>query len=123
MADLSVLRWMRENPAQVGRWCGFDRLTDELHGKWMRDMITGADDMTLLAHRGEGLQDDLPLRVTDGHGGGLGATHHDALHECLTADGGLFHFATLIFTHSFSSFLSENYPTEAIPYWAMVSWI
>lgn len=50
--DLSVLRWMREHPAQVGRWCGFDRLTDELHGKWMRDMITGADDMTLLAHRG-----------------------------------------------------------------------
>ena len=52
MADMSVLRWMREHPAQVGRWCGFDRLTDELHGKWMRDMITGADDMTLLAHRG-----------------------------------------------------------------------
>ena len=52
MADLSVLRWMREHPAQVGRWCGFDLLTDELHGGWMRDMISGTDDMTLLAHRG-----------------------------------------------------------------------
>ena len=52
MADLSVLRWMREHPAQVGRWCGFDLLTDELHGGWMRDMINGAKDMTLLAHRG-----------------------------------------------------------------------
>ena len=52
MADLSVLRWMREHPAQVGRWCGFDLLTDELHGAWMRDMISGTDDMTLLAHRG-----------------------------------------------------------------------
>ena len=52
MADLSVLRWMRDHPAQVGRWCGFDLLTDELHGGWMRDMISGTDDMTLLAHRG-----------------------------------------------------------------------
>lgn len=52
MADLSVLRWMREHPAQVGRWCGFDLLTDELHDGWMRDMINGTDDMTLLAHRG-----------------------------------------------------------------------
>jgi hypothetical protein len=52
MADLSVLRWMREHPAQVGRWCGFDLLTDELHDGWMRDMISGTDDMTLLAHRG-----------------------------------------------------------------------
>jgi hypothetical protein len=52
MADLSVLRWMRDHPAQVGRWCGFDLLTDDLHGGWMRDMISGTDDMTLLAHRG-----------------------------------------------------------------------
>ena len=52
MADLSVLRWMRDHPAQVGRWCGFDLLTDDLHDGWMRDMISGTDDMTLLAHRG-----------------------------------------------------------------------
>lgn len=52
MADLSVLRWMREHPAQIGRWCGFDRLRDDLHDGWMRDMIDGEEDMTLLAHRG-----------------------------------------------------------------------
>jgi hypothetical protein len=52
MADLSVLRWMREHPAQVGRWCGFDLLTDELHGEWIREMISGKEDMTLLSHRG-----------------------------------------------------------------------
>lgn len=52
MADLSVLRWMREHPAQIGRWCGFDRLRDDLHDGWMRDMIDGKEDMTLLAHRG-----------------------------------------------------------------------
>lgn len=51
-ADLSVLRWMRDHPAQVGRWCGFDLLRDDLHGSWMRDMLDGTEDMTLLAHRG-----------------------------------------------------------------------
>lgn len=52
MADLSVLRWMREHPCQVGKWCGFDLLREDLHDGWMRDMINGAEDMTLLAHRG-----------------------------------------------------------------------
>ena len=52
MADMSVLRWMREHPAQVGRWCGFDLLTDKLHDGWMREMISGTEDMTLLSHRG-----------------------------------------------------------------------
>lgn len=52
MAELSVLRWMREHPAQIGRWCGFDRLRNDLHDGWMRDMIDGKEDMTLLAHRG-----------------------------------------------------------------------
>ena len=51
-ADLSVLRWMREHPCQVGKWCGFDLLRDDLHDGWMRAMIDGEGDMTLLAHRG-----------------------------------------------------------------------
>ena len=51
-ADLSVLRWMREHPCQVGKWCGFDLLRDDLHDGWMRSMIDGEGDMTLLAHRG-----------------------------------------------------------------------
>ena len=51
-ADLSVLRWMREHPCQVGKWCGFDLLREDLHNVWMRSMIDGEGDMTLLAHRG-----------------------------------------------------------------------
>ena len=39
-------------PAQAARWCGLDRLTDELHGAWLQQMICGRQDMTLLAHRG-----------------------------------------------------------------------
>ena len=39
-------------PATVARWCGLDGLTDDLHGGWMRQMICGRRDMTLLAHRG-----------------------------------------------------------------------
>ena len=39
-------------PAQVARWCGYPLLRDELHGKWIRDMMHGGEDMTLLAHRG-----------------------------------------------------------------------
>lgn len=47
-----ALRLMLERPAQVARWCGFPRLTDELHGQWMRQMLTGTGDLTILAHRG-----------------------------------------------------------------------
>ena len=54
------------------------------------------DGGALLSLGGEGLQDDLPLGVTDGHGGCLGAAHHDALHECLAADGGLSHGAGVV---------------------------
>ena len=39
-------------PARVARWCGLERLTDEVHGPWLRQMLCGRRDMTLLAHRG-----------------------------------------------------------------------
>lgn len=39
------------HPAQVGRWCGYPLLRDKPHGDWMRQMILGEGDMTLLAHR------------------------------------------------------------------------
>lgn len=39
-------------PAQVARWCGYPLLQDGLHGKWIRQMMHGEADMTLLAHRG-----------------------------------------------------------------------
>lgn len=47
-----AVRLLREQPARIGRMCGFTLLTDELHGLWMRDMIGGKEDMTLLSHRG-----------------------------------------------------------------------
>ncbi len=42
---------MLEHPAQVARACGYPLLTDELHGEWIRKMILGKEDLTLLAHR------------------------------------------------------------------------
>ena len=47
-----ALRLMVQRPAQVARWCGFPLLNDDLHGSWMRQMLLGREDMTLLAHRG-----------------------------------------------------------------------
>ena len=48
----AALELLLTRPAQVARLCGLDRLTDELHGRWMQEMLTGREDMTLLAHRG-----------------------------------------------------------------------
>ena len=50
--DKTALELMVKEPARVGRWCGQALLTDELHGQWMRQMIGGTGDMTLLSHRG-----------------------------------------------------------------------
>ena len=47
-----ALEYMLEHPAALGRRLGYERLTDELHGQWMRWMISGEGDMTLQAHRG-----------------------------------------------------------------------
>ena len=43
---------LMRHPARVARLCGLDRLTDELHGAWLEEMICGREDFTLLAHRG-----------------------------------------------------------------------
>ena len=48
----TAIELLLTRPALAARWCGLDRLTDGLHGVWLRDMIAGRDDMTLLAHRG-----------------------------------------------------------------------
>ena len=48
----AALTFLMTRPAEAARLCGLDRLTDELHGAWMRDMLLGQEDMTLLAHRG-----------------------------------------------------------------------
>lgn len=44
------VRFMTEQPAQFGHLLGFDKLGD-LHNGWIREMLAGKDDMTLLAHR------------------------------------------------------------------------
>lgn len=50
--DQAALELLVRQPALVARLCGSDRLTDELHGSWIRQMILDSGDMTLLAHRG-----------------------------------------------------------------------
>lgn len=50
--DRAALELLLQHPAQVARWCGLSRLTDGLHGVWIRQMLSGTEDMTLLAHRG-----------------------------------------------------------------------
>jgi hypothetical protein len=42
---------MLEHPARVAQACGYHLLKEELHGAWIRSMILGKDDLTLLAHR------------------------------------------------------------------------
>ena len=48
----AALELLLTRPAQVARLCGLERLTDDLHGRWMQDMLFTQEDMTLLAHRG-----------------------------------------------------------------------
>jgi hypothetical protein len=40
-----------EEPYKIGQWLGFNLLT-EVHNDWLKDMIFGEGDETLLAHRG-----------------------------------------------------------------------
>ena len=48
----AALELLLRHPAKAARLCGLDRLTDQLHGPWMQEMLLGHEDMTLLAHRG-----------------------------------------------------------------------
>lgn len=48
----AALAELTEHPAEVGRWCGFKLLRDDLHGEWLDRIINGRGDMTLMAHRG-----------------------------------------------------------------------
>lgn len=48
----AALKLLLTEPARVARWCGLTRLTDELHGAWLRELLLGQEDLTLLAHRG-----------------------------------------------------------------------
>lgn len=46
-----AVRFLTRNPERFGRMVGFTKLGD-LHGRWIRDMVTGTDDKLLMAHRG-----------------------------------------------------------------------
>ena len=41
-----------QHPAALGRALGYEDFRDDLHGKWITDIVTRDDDMTLQAHRG-----------------------------------------------------------------------
>ena len=62
--DRTALELLANQPARIGRWCGQQLLTDELHGAWMRQMIAGTGDMTLLSHRGSYKTSCLALSMT-----------------------------------------------------------
>ncbi len=43
---------LTKHPAQLGQMLGYNDLTEELHGKWLRHIIVGKKDETLQSHRG-----------------------------------------------------------------------
>ena len=51
MTQKELIQWLYDHPEQVGIQVGFKDLI-ALHGEWMREMIYGEDDYTLMAHRG-----------------------------------------------------------------------
>lgn len=44
--------WFIAHPAALGRALGYTDFRDDLHGEWLRRMLTAREDMTLQAHRG-----------------------------------------------------------------------
>lgn len=46
-----ILDLIWDNPIEIGRWVGFNLLTD-LHNQWLKSFLFGKKDQTLLAHRG-----------------------------------------------------------------------
>ena len=51
MTRQEAVRFLTRHPDAFGHMVGFTKLTD-LHGGWMREMISGKGDMTLQGHRG-----------------------------------------------------------------------
>lgn len=46
-----AVNFLLDYPAEFGRMIGFNKLTDALHGKWLKTMILSDDDRTLQGHR------------------------------------------------------------------------
>lgn len=51
MTREEAVRFLARHPERFGRMVGFTKLGD-LHGKWIREMVTGEGDKLLQAHRG-----------------------------------------------------------------------
>ena len=49
--DKKLISLLRNQPYKIGQLCGFKDLT-ELHNEWLKKMVYGSDEFTLLAHRG-----------------------------------------------------------------------
>lgn len=49
--DKNLVSLLRNEPYKIGQLCGFKDLT-ELHNEWLKMMIYGDEEFTLLAHRG-----------------------------------------------------------------------
>ena len=52
MTPQDKARWFIAHPAALGRALGYTDFRDDLHGEWLRRMLTAREDMTLQAHRG-----------------------------------------------------------------------
>ena len=50
MTRQEAIRFLRRKPVKFAKMVGFDKLGD-LHNEWIREMLTGKEDKTLLAHR------------------------------------------------------------------------
>lgn len=50
--ELNIAREIINNPAKYGREIGFTRLSDEIHGEWIKNLLQKSKDVTLQAHRG-----------------------------------------------------------------------
>lgn len=46
-----VLELIRDDPVEIGHWCGFNDLT-QLHNEWLKMFLFSDDDLTLQGHRG-----------------------------------------------------------------------
>ena len=50
MTSKEIIQWLYKHPEKIGPHVGFNDLTP-LHGEWIRNIVFGDDDYTLMAHR------------------------------------------------------------------------